>query len=86
MEAQSLCGKYRSVIEFPMQVLEKACSALKNCPEAWNELQACRLKMAIVLLCMARDEQAPPLQRAIQVQDMCHHPTPGTPLEDRALL
>lgn len=72
MQAQSLCGKYHLVIKFSMQILEEACSALEKCPEAWNELQACRLNMAIVLICMARDEQAPPLHRALQVQDMCH--------------
>ena len=74
MQAQSLSGEYHLVIDFPMQVLEEACSALEKCPEAWNELQACRLKMATVLLCMSRDEQAPPVQRALQVQDMCLGP------------
>ena len=49
------------------KVLEEACSALEKIPDAFDELQRCRLEMTIVLMCMAAKEDAPPIQKALKV-------------------
>ncbi len=49
------------------KVLEEACSALEKIPDAFDELQRCRLEMTTVLMCMAGTEDAPSIQKAFKV-------------------